>query len=171
MPYRATQFVDNEIYHVILRGVDDNLIFKNQDDYYRGVFSIYEFNSVKSITIREQRRSRQRIKNLLITNTNKDPIFVVDGRNKLVEIFSFVFMPNHLHLLLRQIKNRGITKFMSKVGTGYGGYFNRKYSRKGYVFQNRFLSVHIENEEQLKNVFVYIHTNPVSLVESNWKEK
>ena len=59
---------------------------------------------------------------------------------------------------------------MSKVGTGYGGYFNRKYGRKGYVFQNRFLTVHIKNNEQLKTVFVYIHTNPLSLTEPKWKE-
>ena len=79
-------------------------------------------------------------------------------------------MPNHLHLLLRQIKDNGITKFMAKLGIGYGGYFNRKYSRKGYVFQNRFVAVHIKNEEQLKIVFVYIHINSISLIEPKWKE-
>lgn len=60
---------------------------------------------------------------------------------------------------------------MMKFGAGYGGYFNRKYHRKGHVFQQRFSAVHIEGEEQLKTVFVYIHTNPISLIEPNWKEK
>ncbi len=59
---------------------------------------------------------------------------------------------------------------MSKLGTGYGGYFNRKYSHEGHVFQKRFTAVHIENEDQLKVVFVYIHTNPISLIEPKWKE-
>jgi len=80
-------------------------------------------------------------------------------------------MPNHLHLLLRQLKDNGITKFMAKLGTGYGGYFNRKHDRKGYVFQNRFIAVYIKNDKQLKDVFTYIHTNPISLIESKWKEK
>ena len=79
-------------------------------------------------------------------------------------------MPNHLHLLLRQLKDNGITQFMKKVDGGYGRYFNEKYKRKGYVFQNRFVSVHIKTDEQLKIIFVYIHANPISLIEPKWKE-
>ncbi len=80
-------------------------------------------------------------------------------------------MPNHIHLLLRQIKEKGITSFMRKLGTGYAGYFNKKYCRRGHFFQGRFQVVHIKDEKQLVIVFTYIHTNPVSLVEPGWKEK
>lgn len=170
MPYRKQQFVNDEIYHVVLRRIDDNLIFKDTNDYYRGIFSIYEFNTTKSITIRDRRKARAKIKTLL-KETSRGPSSVVDERDKLVEIFTFCFMPNHIHLLLKQLKDEGITKFMRKLGTGYGGYFNRKYSRKGYVFQNRFSAVRIKNNNQLKIVFVYIHTNPISLIEPQWKEK
>jgi putative transposase len=79
-------------------------------------------------------------------------------------------MPNHIHLLVRQIKEGGISKFMMKLGAGYGGYYNRKYGRKGHLFQNRFSSVHIKDDDQLKIVFIYIHTNPLSLIEPGWKE-
>jgi putative transposase len=87
-----------------------------------------------------------------------------------VEVLAFCVMPNHLHLLLKQLKENGITNFMKKFGVGYGGYFNRKYHRKGYVFQNRFVAVPIKTDDQLKTVFVYIHTNPISLIEPKWKE-
>jgi len=167
MPYRKEQFVNGEIYHVVLRGIDDNLIFKDINDYYRGIFSIYEFNNAKSVTIQYRRKIRIRLKK----ESNRGPSSIAEERDKLVEVLTFCFMPNHIHLLLKQLKDNGITKFMSKVGTGYGGYFNRKYSRKGYVFQNRFSAVHITNEDQLKNVFVYIHTNPIALIEPHWKEK
>ena len=80
-------------------------------------------------------------------------------------------MPNHVHLLLRQLKDSGIFKFMKKFGSGYGRYFNKKYNRKGYVFQNRFLAVPIKTDKQLKVVFAYIHANPVSLIEPKWKER
>ena len=69
-------------------------------------------------------------------------------------------MPNHIHLLLKQIKNNGISEFIRKVEVGYAGYFNKKYGRKGHLFQGRFKAVRIEDNEQLKTVFVYIHTNP-----------
>ncbi len=165
MPYRKNQFSNNEIYHIVLRGIDDNLIFKNVDDYYRMIFSIYELNSAIPTTIQRQREARKRFK-----KENRGPSSTVDERDKFVEILSFCFMPNHIHLLLKQIKDIGITKFMAKVGTGYAGYFNRKYNRKGYVFQNRFKDVYIKDDDQLKTVFTYIHTNPISLVEPGWKE-
>ncbi len=165
MPYRKNQFVNSEIYHIILRGIDDNLIFKNIDDYYRMIFSIYELNNTRPTTIQRQREARGRFK-----KENGGPSSIIDERDKFVEILSFCFMPNHIHLLLRQIKDVGITKFMAKVGTGYAGYFNRKYNRKGYVFQNRFKDVHIEDDNQLLTVFNYIHANPISLIESGFKE-
>jgi len=167
MPYRKQQFVNGEIYHIVLRSLDDNLLFKDTNDYYRGIFSVYEFNTIKSVTIQHRRKVRAQIKREL----DRDPFSISDERDKLVEVLAFCFMPNHIHLLLKQLKDEGITKFMRKIGAGYGGYFNRKYKRKGYVFQNRFLAVHIKDNDQLKTVFVYIHTNPISLIEPKWKEK
>jgi len=78
-------------------------------------------------------------------------------------------MPNHIHLLLRQLKDDGISRFMQKVGGGYANYFNKKYNRKGHLF-NKFKSVYITDDDQLKTVFAYIHTNPLSFPEPGWKE-
>lgn len=167
MPYRRQKLTNDEIYHVVVRAIDDNLIFKNKDDYYRGIFSIYEFNNANPTLIRERRKARARIKKL---SKNRDPFSVVDEREKLVEVLTLCLMPNHIHLLLKQLKDDGITKFMRKVGAGYGGYFNRKYNRRGHIFQSRFVSVPIKTDNQLKTVFVYIYTNPVALIEPKWKE-
>jgi len=167
MPYRNQQFATGEIYHVTLRAIDDNVIFKDINDYYRGIFSIYEFNTDQPITIKERRKARARLKKLARGPTSD----TADTRDKFVEVLAFCLMPNHLHLLLKQLKEEGISKFMQKIGTGYAGYFNRRYSRKGHLFQNRFGAVHIGDENQLRTVFVYVHTNPISLVEPNWKEK
>ena len=169
MPYRKEQFVNDGVYHIILRALDDNLIFKDIDDYYRGIFSIYEFDDIKPTTIQKRREERARLKKLGRDRISTNADFV-DKRDKLVSVLAFCFMPNHIHLLLKQIKENGITQFMRKVGIGYAGYFNRKYQRKGYVFQNRFSSVHIKNDSQLKVVFTYIHTNPTSIIKPKWKE-
>ncbi len=171
MAYRKIPFVNNEIYHITIRAIDNNLIFKNDNDYYRGIFSIYEFNNTKPATIQERRKTRIRLKKKSEKMDRGRTSIQTDEREKLVEIICFVFMPNHIHLLLKQIQKGGISRFMKKLGTGYGGYFNRKYDRKGYVFQNRFFSNHIKKEEQLKIAFAYIHINPSSLVEPKWKEE
>jgi putative transposase len=174
MPYRKEQFETGRIYHIVLRGIDDNKLFKNIDDYYRGIFSIYEFNTINPVEILKRRSVRSRIKRFLkkIEKSGGGPSSATfDSRDKLVEVLTFSLMPNHIHLLIRQIKDGGIIKFMSKLGTGYAGYFNKKYGRKGHVFQNRFLSVPIKNDEQLKIVFAYIHVNSISLIEPKWKER
>jgi hypothetical protein len=79
-------------------------------------------------------------------------------------------MPNHIHLLVRLLKDKGITDFMRKFGAGFVGYLNRKYNRKGPLF-SKYHAGYIASTEQLKIAFVYIHTNPVSLIESGWKDK
>lgn len=163
MPYRKEQLVTGEYYHLVIRGIDEHKLFRDTNDYYRGIFSIYEFNNTKKVEIRERRRSRAKIKSCGLRES-------ADLRNKLVEVLAFCLMPNHFHLLVKQLKDGGVVKFMTKLGIGYAKYFNTKYKRKGYVFQNRFVSVHIENEKQLIAVLMYIHTNPISLIESGWKE-
>jgi len=163
MPIKRPQLVNNEIYHIVVRGVGDSLIFKDKDDYYRAIFSLYEFNTTEPIEIRERRKARKAAK-------TTGELFS-DTRKLLVEILAFYFIPNHIHLLVRQLRDEGITQFMRKFGAGYATYFNKKYNRKGHLFQGRFRAVHIKTNEQLKNVFVYIHTNGISLIEPKWKEK
>ena len=207
MPYRKQEFINGEFYHVIMRGIDGKLLFKDVDDYYRGIFSIYEFNNANPVEILKRRKEIKKFKDQMkkIEQAGGDPfspdlrengsphapqilsvnlqtslgqervltqtLKMSDKRELLVEVIAFSLMPNHIHLLLKQIKDGGITKFMRKLGAGYGGYFNRKYHRKGYVFQSRFVSVHIENDRQLKTVLNYIHINAISLIEPRWKEK
>ncbi|MEK7080759.1 MAG: transposase [Patescibacteria group bacterium] len=173
MPYKEVKFITGGFYHLILRAIDNNLLFKNTDDYYRGVFSIYEFNNASPVSIRNRRKARAAFKTAYRGRdsvSTEGLVIEPDKRDKLVEVMSFCLMPNHVHLLARQIKDGGIIKFMSKIGGGYGGYFNRKYKRKGYVFQDRFERVLIKNDNQLRIVFVYIHANPLSLIEPGWKE-
>jgi len=168
MPYRKEKFENGNIVHVILRGVDGNKLFKDINDYYRGIFSIYEFNNLNPVSIKKRREGRLRFKQ----GRGRTSAFAddIDKRERMVDVLCFCFMPNHVHLLIKQIKDNGITEFMRKFGTGYGGYMIRKYNRKGHVFQSNFEAVKIKTEEQLRIVFAYIHTNPISLIYGKWKE-
>ena len=164
MSNRKEQLVNNEIYHIILRGVGDLPIFKNKNDYYRCVFSLYSFNDNRPIEIRKERRLKRKVSGRPTSAKTKK-------RDKFVEILAFCLMPNHIHLLLKQVKNDGISKFMKKFATGYAKYFNESYKRMGHLFQGRFRSIHIKNDAQLKVIFNYIHTNPVSLIDPKWKSE
>lgn len=177
MPYENRDFINGEIYHLTLRAIDNNLLFKDINDYYRGVFSVYEFNNANPVTIQARRKARVAFKRFLQREmadralSSIQSVFTEeDKRKKLVEVMAFCLMPNHVHLLIKQIDDGGISKFMQKIGGGYGGYFNRKYQRKGHVFMDRFEDVMIKSDIQLKIIFVYIHANPLSLIEPGWKK-
>ena len=174
MPYRKIPLVNNEIYHIVARRVGDELLFRDINDYYRGIFSIYEFNNADTVSIFRRRRKIQALKDKFRKNV-QDPtsyIFIPDERDKLVELLTFCFMPNHIHLLVRQLKDNGISMYMKKMEGGYARYFKERYEikRKGYFFQDRFNSVHIKDDNQLMVTFVYIHINSISLIEPKWKE-
>ncbi|MDP3883043.1 MAG: transposase [Candidatus Staskawiczbacteria bacterium] len=176
MPRREQDLSNGEIYHVVIRALDDNLIFKDVNDYYRGIFSIYEFNNANSVTIQARRKARTAFKNSLASadrprGSISAELVEIDKRDKLVEVSAFCFMPNHIHLLLRQSKDGGISKFMQKLGGGYARYFNDRYQRKGHVFMDAFKSVHIKDNNQFMVVVPYIFTNPTALIEQGWKEK
>jgi putative transposase len=157
--------VNDGIYHIATRAVGDTVVFDDEKDFYRGIFSIYEFNNDARVNMWERRRERAAEKKKLGPTS-----LTIQERDMFVEIMAFSFMPNHLHLILKQLKEGGISKFMQKVGTGYANYFNEKYERSGHLF-NKFRAVYIETDEQLKNTFAYVHTNLISLIEPGWKEK
>ncbi len=50
---------------------------------------------------------------------------------------------------------------MSRIGTSYAWWYNRKYGRSGHVFQGRYGSERVENDDYLLSVLRYIHNNPV----------
>jgi len=171
MAQRKIQFVNGEIYHIVVRAIEGITLFRNEKDYLRMIHDLFEFNDEKSalstfrVTIHRNR----------VNVTRKDFVTLLEERKKekrkvLVEILAFCLMPNHIHLLLRQVQERGISKLMQKLGS-YGLYYNKKYERKGHLFGGKFQAIHIKNEEQLKTVFVYIHTNPVAIIFPQWKEK
>jgi len=168
MPIKRPQLVNDEIYHVVMRGVDGRIIFPEETDYLHFLHDLYEFNDEDIVS----REFRYNVKNLSGTLPVELSLVKRDikKRKLLVEILSFCLMPNHFHLLLRQSKDNGISNFMRKLG-GYATYINKKYKRQGHLYQGRFRAVYIENDDQLKNVFVNMHTNPLSLIEPNWKEE
>ncbi len=156
-----------------MRAIDGIELFPDKQDYLRMIHDLFEFNDVNPATSTfrvTSRRSRDNVTKQGFVTLSRIQIQERKTRELLVEIFAFCLMPNHVHLLLKQFRKNGISKFMQKFG-GYALYYNGKYGRKGHLFQDKFKEVHIEDDRQLRTAFVYIHTNPVALIFPGWKEK
>ena len=78
-----------------------------------------------------------------------------------LNIIAYCIMNNHAHFLMEVDKIEELSKFMQRLNLKYGLYYNRKYSRVGFVFRNRYKSEGIYNEEHLYNCIQYIYDNPV----------
>ena len=89
----------------------------------------------------------------------------------LVSISAYCLMPNHFHLLIREIRDGGISKFMQKLTTAYTMYFNIKNERTGALLEGGFKARHADTDEYLKYLISYIHLNPVKLIDPKWKEE
>jgi len=163
MPRRKIQIANGEFYHLIKRGIEGREIFLDDEDRLRFLNSLLVFND-KLPTPWENRSFWYQRNPALLGKMNYNP------KSPLLEIHNFTFMSDHFHLLVRQLLDGGVKLLMQKLG-GYSYYFNKKYQRKGTLFQDRYKIIHISNEEQLKNTFVYIHTNPVVMVEPEWKNR
>jgi putative transposase len=77
-------------------------------------------------------------------------------------------MPTHLHLVLKQLRAHGISQYIGRLLNSYSRYFNKRYERKGPLWESRFQSLLVESDEQLLHLTRYLHLNPVTagLVES-----
>lgn len=91
--------------------------------------------------------------------------------NILVDVGAYCLMNNHFHLLVREVKEGGLSAFMQKLITAYTMYFNLKYERAGPLFSGRFKAQHVDNDRYLRYLFIYLHLNPVKLLESEWKKE
>ena len=75
-------------------------------------------------------------------------------------LYAWSLLPNHFHLLLRT-GPMGLSSIMRRILTGYAVSFNRRYGRSGYLFQNRYKSILVEEEAYLLALVRYIHLNPL----------
>jgi putative transposase len=74
--------------------------------------------------------------------------------------YAWALMGNHAHLLLRS-GCASLSSLMRRLLTGYAQQFNRRYSRSGHLFQNRYKSFLCEENPYLLELVRYIHLNPV----------
>jgi putative transposase len=158
---RKFEFATDEFYHIFNRGTEKRKIYLNVKDYNRFLALLYICNSDKSINIRDQfpkGLSSGEIKNF-------------DRGEQLVAIGAYCLMPNHFHILIKEIVENGISRYMGKLSTAYSMYFNKKYTRTGKLFENKFKAEHADEDEYLEYLFAYIYLNPLKLIEPAWKEK
>lgn len=120
-----------------------------------------------------RKKSNSGVYHIVLRGINKQTLFYDDedkevllNRIKLVkekvdyDVYSFCFMSNHIHLLLRE-KEVSVGNIMRRIISSYVFWYNSKYERVGNLFQDRYNSEPIENDAYLLCAVRYIHQNPL----------
>lgn len=134
MPRQSREHSGTGIYHVMLRGINRQDIFEDDEDYVMFI----------------------RILSGLSSRPSNDLMSTICT----CHIYAYCLMPNHVHLLLRE-KEWELKDIMKSIASSYVFYFNKKYGRIGHLFQDRFKSEPCDDMQYFFTLFRYIHQNPV----------
>ncbi len=75
-------------------------------------------------------------------------------------LHAFCLMDNHVHLLIEPA-GEPLEQIFRRFGSRYVVWYNRKYQRAGHLFQDRYKSEAVENEQYFMTVLRYILQNPM----------
>jgi putative transposase len=144
---KPRQFANGCIYHIYDRGGDHRNIFLDESDY-RHFLALA--NTV---------RTSKPIGSLYHHHRASVGMTKSQASEKSVIVNAYCLLPNHFHLLIRQILDGGISKFMQKLSGGYTSYFNLRYRRTGKLFEGRFRFVPMTGDAQTAYTVAYISGN------------
>lgn len=149
----------DSIVHVYNRGTKKQNIFREQSDLFRLLYSLYYFNT-------EHPMAPSWVRDL--TRVGGIHTFAWpehwEPRSPLVSILAFTIMPNHLHLVLKELVDGGLSKFMHRISMGYSKFINEKYNESGSLFEGSYKMRRIDEDADLQNLLVYtMIKNPFEL--------
>lgn len=144
-------YIEDGYYHLYNRGVEKRDIFLNDCDY--KVFLHFLKEYLQPLSSED-------------LNPFKQPKSLANE----ISLLAYCLMPNHFHLLVKQKIKNGITRLMSRIGTNYVMYFNKRYDRVGPLFQGVYKAVLVETDGQLLHLSRYIHSNPLEIEDKNFEK-
>lgn len=135
-------FVPESYYHVYDRGWNLTKLFLDEEDY-----AFFEY--------------------ILARHLSPDPVKDRKGREYLhfyptIQLNAYCLMGNHFHMLVYQQEEHAMTDLMKSILVAYTTYFNKKYHRRGALFESTYKAVLISRDDQLMHITRYIHLNHAS---------
>jgi len=136
---RVKIYVPDVHYHIYNRGWNRSKIFQDEEDY-----RYFESLLSRHLSTEKQKDSKCREYRWL---------------RPTIRLKAYCLMPNHFHMLVYQTEESGISQLMSSILTAYTMYFNKKYKRRGSLFESTYKAVLITEDPQLMHITRYIHLN------------
>ena len=78
-----------------------------------------------------------------------------------MRVLAYCLMPNHFHLVLWPLADGDVSRWMQWIQTTHVRRYHEHYRSCGHVWQGRFKSFPIEQDEHLLSVLRYVERNPL----------
>ena len=125
MPRASRKKSESGVYHIMLRGINQQVIFEENEDYEKFIDVLKKYK-------------------------------IVCG----YKLFAYCLMSNHIHIIIKE-ENENIDQIIKRIAGSYVYWYNSKYYRRGHLFQDRFRSEPIEDNNYLFAEIRYVHQNPL----------
>lgn len=161
---RKEEFVLEEYYHIYSRTILNIPEFEDFENALKLSQAFLLANSTESTKAFECFRNSK--------NTNwRKSVEIAWRGDKLVDVLAYAIMPDHYHLLVKEKQENGVSNFLQKCNTSIAKYINTKKERRGSLFEGPFKAKHIDSNNYLLHLSLYIHLNPLDFIDSkNWRE-
>lgn len=146
--------IEDGYYHIYNRGVEKRIIFKDEQDHKVFLGYLKEYLSPPP-------KTEELLKSFTLQGTTFQGVPHINKNYfRRINLLAYCLMPNHFHLLIKQIKKDSMEGFMRSLATRYSMYFNKKYDRVGSLFQGIYKASMIDSDNYLLHLSRYIHLNP-----------
>lgn len=125
MPRTARKIGETGVYHIMLRGINRQIIFQDDKDILRFLDTLRNYKELSGF-----------------------------------QLFAYCIMDNHVHLLIKE-SDEPMSTIVKRISSSYVFWYNKRYERCGHLFQERFRSEAVDDDEYFLTVLRYIHQNPV----------
>ena len=136
MPRAPRHTTPTGIYHVMMRGINHQVIFEDTEDYEYFMACMERFG------------------------ISYDDEGMPAGQN--CTYYAYCLMSNHFHLLIREREEK-VWQTLKRIADAYVYYYNRKYQRSGHLFKDRFRSEPVDTIHQFTALLSFIHRKPIEV--------
>ena len=154
---RKDPLATGRVYHIFNKSIAGFKIFNYEPEFSR---------MLKAIRYYQRRCPGVKFSRFIVSGEEADGAFdktdALANSDKLVEIIAYCLMPTHMHFILKQLNENGISIFMSNIQNSFVRYFNTKIKRSGPLWVSRFKNVLVKTDAQLLHLTRYLHLNPVT---------
>lgn len=148
---RKEDFAVDSYVHIVKRGTRGLPIVRDDIDRFRFIQMLTHFNDTFSSLHWYRDLEDANLHNSFIRPEHWPE------QERLVNIIAFCLVENHFHLILQEIIEGGIARFMQKLGIGMTKRYNKRYEENGSLFQEAYRAKTINDDRYFRYVSVYVH--------------